>query len=225
MKASFVRLALATTMMMPFAPAMAADIDLPPIRPSIIALGIIGGVNALDGDYDFGEDPEMSGTNWGLGVRAAYDYYGEGGWAVGIVGDWMWGLGEIADNVDPVESTYLDMNYLATLRARAGWAADNTLLYVTGGLAAAQMEFGGLVGSNPSVDDSDKQWTYGWTIGTGIEYAVTENFAVGLEYLYIQLDDTEHSLYNPVTGQGGDLEMTYNELHTVRLGLSYRFGI
>ena len=85
----------------------------------------------------------------------------------------------------PAESTYLDMNYLATLRARAGWAADNTLLYVTGGFAAAEMEFGGLVGPWPYVNDSDTQWTYGWTIGGGIEYAVTENFSVGLEYLYM----------------------------------------
>ena len=120
MKASFVRLALATTMMMPFAPAMAADIDLPPIRPSIIALGIIGGVNALDGDYDFGADPEMSGTNWGLGVRAAYDYYGEGGWAVGIVGDWMWGLGELADNVDPV-GIHLSRHELPCHAASTRW--------------------------------------------------------------------------------------------------------
>jgi outer membrane immunogenic protein len=224
MNAFCLRLALAATILVPLHTAMAADVELPPLRSSIVSIGVVGGLNALDGDYDFGEDPEMSGTNWGLGARAGWDYYGEGGWAVGIVGDWVWGIGEIADNVDPVESTYLDMNYLATLRARAGWGPDNTLLYVTGGLAAAEMEFGGLVGS-PSVNDSDKQWTYGWTIGGGIEYAVTDSFSVGLEYLFIKLDETDHTLYNPNTGQGGDLEMTYNDLHTVRLALSYRFGL
>lgn len=225
MNAFLIRLAIATTILVPFVPAYAADVDLPPVRPSIVSLGVIGGFNAVDGDYDYGADPEMSGTNWGLGVRAGWDYYGEGGWAVGVVGDWMWGIGDIADNVDPVEATYLDMNYLTTARVRAGWGPDNTLLYVTGGFAAAQMEFGGLVGSNPSVDDSDKDWAYGWTVGGGIEYAVTDNFSVGLEYLYVDLGDTDHSLSNPITGQGGDLSMSYNDFQTVRMSLSYRFGL
>jgi outer membrane immunogenic protein len=230
MKASFVRLALATTMMMPFAPAMAADIDLPPVRPSIVSLGVIGATTALEGGYETTfcgcvNTQDMSGIDYGLGVKAGWDYYGEGGWAVGIVGDWMWGLGELAEQDNPAESTYLDMNYLATLRARAGWAADNTLLYVTGGFAAAEMEFGGLVGPvAPYVNDSDTQWTYGWTIGGGIEYAVTDNFSVGLEYLYIALDDTSHTLSDDL-GTVGKLDMEYDDMHTVRLGFAYRFGL
>ena len=72
MKASFVRLALATTMMMPFAPAMAADIDLPPVRPSIVCLGVIGAITALEGGYRpllrLREPQDMSGTDYGLGV-------------------------------------------------------------------------------------------------------------------------------------------------------------
>ena len=106
MKASFVRLALATTMMMPFAPAMAADIDLPPVRPSIVSLGVIGATTALEGGYKTTfcgceNTQDMSGIDYGLGVKAGWDYYGEGGWAVGIVGDWMWGLGELAEQDNP----------------------------------------------------------------------------------------------------------------------------
>ena len=75
------------------------------------------------------------------------------------------------------------------------------------------------------VNDSDKQWTYGWTIGTGIEYAVTDNFSVGLEYLYIRLDDTEPHAHRRSPVKVGNLDMDYNDMHTVRLGLAYRFGL
>lgn len=226
MKSLLLRLALFTTAMVPASAVLAADPEPPPpdIRSSIFSFGVFGATTALDGRYDIcgGCDPDMSGIGYGLGVKAGWDYLGEGGWAVGIVGDWMWG-GELADNDDPVEATYLDMNYLATLRARGGYWANNTYIYLTGGFAAAEMEFGGLVGPS-SVDDSDAEWTYGWTIGGGMEYAFTDSFSVGLEYLYVQLDDTSHTLSDGM-GSGGTLTQMYDDIHTVRLGFNYLFSL
>lgn len=44
MNAFLIRLAIATTILVPFVPAYAADVDLPPVRPSIVSLGVIGGL-------------------------------------------------------------------------------------------------------------------------------------------------------------------------------------
>src|SRR5580704_16201997 len=73
-------------------------------------------------------------------------------------------------------------NWLATLRGRAGFAADRVLFYVTGGGAFANIKpstgalpFGG--GDEP-----------GWTAGGGIEYAFTDNWTAKIEYLYASFE-------------------------------------
>ncbi|MCB1377539.1 MAG: porin family protein [Alphaproteobacteria bacterium] len=229
MKAFLLRLALATTIMVPVSSAMAADLDPPPpiddLRPATydFSIGIFGAANAIDGRYDVcgGCDPDMSGIGYGFGVKAGWDYYSDN-FVIGVVGDWMFG-GRLADNDDPVEATYLDMNYLATARLRAGFNLDHTLIYLTGGYAAAQMEFGGLVGP-ASIHDSDTKWTHGWTIGGGIEHAVTDALTVSLEYLYVDLDTTSHTLSDGM-GAGGTLDMMYDDIHTIRAGINYRFSL
>ena len=238
MNAFLFRLALVSTVLVPVTSALAADLEPPPpvddLRPATydwtgISAGIFGSANAVDGNYDASDacacvatDLEMSGIGYGYGVRAGYDYQWDS-FVFGAVGDWQFGVGDLATNDDPVQDTYLRMNNLATARARVGWADDNTLLYATGGFAAADMEFGGAVGPG-GVDDSESQWAFGWAVGGGIEHAVTDALSVSLEYLYIDLQDTTHSLSDGA-GSGGDVDMMYNDMHTVRAGINYRFSL
>jgi outer membrane immunogenic protein len=246
MKAFFLRLALVSTVMVPVTSALAADLDPPPpvddLRPATydwsgVHVGVFAAANALDGHYDATRDcddpltvpvetcplidPEMSGIGYGFGAKIGADYQFDN-LVVGVVGDWTFG-GDLATNDDPSEATYLNMNNLATARLRAGYANGDTLLYVTGGIAAADIEFGALVGPT-SVDDSQSEWTYGWAIGGGIEHAVTESLSLNLEYLYIDLADTEHYLSDGA-GNAGTIDMYYNDMHTVRAGMSYRFSL
>lgn len=63
----------------------------------------------------------------------------------------------------------LRTNMLGSVRARAGFAVDRALLYVTGGLGiqtAALTMNGGIV---------DRFTRAGWTLGGGVEYALTQN--------------------------------------------------
>lgn len=213
-------------------PVLAADLDFEPIFDwSGIYIGAFGAAIAVEGHYDATPlcvpgpcviiDPEMSGIGYGFGVKAGLDYHWDS-IVLGIVGDWTF-ADEIADNDDPAEATYLDMNHIATLRARAGYAANQTLLYITGGFAAAEVEFGGLVGAALE-DVSDKEWVYGWTIGGGIEHAFSDYLTASLEYLYVDLEDSEHTLINSV-GEGGTVDMMYEDMHMVRAGLSFRFSL
>jgi len=84
------------------------------------------------------------------------------------------------------------LDWLGTVRARLGWVVtpDNRLLiYGTGGFAYA----GG--SSNFSVyDATGLYWSgnpsstrTGWTIGGGVEYAITNNITIRGEYLYVDL--------------------------------------
>lgn len=249
MNALIHRLALVAAVALPATSALAADLDVPPpvddLRPATydwtgLNIGIFASAIAIDGFYGTTQvcddpstpaietcafDPDMSGIGYGFGARAGFDYQVDN-FVWGIQGDWTF-AGEIANNEDPDEMSYMKMNNLGTLRARAGIADGNSLLYVTGGLAVAEMEFGGLIGPSfqPNREDvSDPQWTWGWALGAGIEHAFSDSLTASLEYLYINLDDTEHTLFDS-SGVGGTVDMQYNDMHVIRAGLNYRFTL
>jgi outer membrane immunogenic protein len=86
-----------------------------------------------------------------------------------------------------------DINWLATLRGRAGLAIDRSLIYATGGLAVGGVDdsFSWGYPSIPQVftgSGSDTEW--GWTAGAGFEYAINEHFVLGAEVLYFDLGKT-----------------------------------
>ena len=70
-----------------------------------------------------------------------------------------------------------DGAYFGTVRARLGYAIDRTLLYITGGLAYGGLNSNPLTGNNTS--------NTGWTVGGGVEYAVTNNWTLKVEGLYV----------------------------------------
>lgn len=120
-----------------------------------------------------------------------------------------------------------DIDWLGSLRLRAGFAADRALFYATGGLAVGGVSLesdlsdvaqqgGGL--SN----DDDKKTAWGWTIGGGVEYAVTDALSARIEYRYTDLGKTDVHVTNE-DGFGVKGE-TDNDFHAVRAGLSWHFN-
>jgi len=220
--------------------AMSADLEAPPppeeLRPATYDwtgpyIGGFVSITSLEGHYDKTPDcggctpvdPEMSGTGFGGGVLAGWNY-DFGGMVLGIEGDWAWD-GKIADNDEPAERTEVAFDDVATIRARAGIPFDNTLIYATGGVAFANVEFSGEVGPvGNSVHDSDSDWVTGWTIGGGIEHAFSAGLHARLEYLYMDFPDTDFRLEDP-NGFGGDVEEHFNGIHTIRAALTYNFSL
>jgi outer membrane immunogenic protein len=126
-------------------------------------------------------------------------------------------------------TTSYDMNWFGTVRGRLGFAANNLLLYVTGGLAFGDIDASTVTTSAvPGIgvvtwagSASDTQ--VGWTIGGGLEWGLGSNWSVKGEYLYYDLGDVT------VTGVAAGLIPTIvtnvdNTGHILRLGLNYRFG-
>lgn len=242
MKLSLFRTVLLATIMVPVGSAFAADLDPPPeLLPTTydwtgVYVGVVGSIVSLDGHYDKTPDcpgggggpcppvdPEMSGTGYMGGVVAGLNWQWDS-MLLGIEGDYQFG-GEIADNREPAEMTDFSINGMATIRARAGVVMDNALLYVTGGIAAADTEFGGEVGPiGNGFYDSDSAWVYGWTIGGGMEYAFTDALHGRLEYLYTALEDQDYRLED-ANGFGGSIDMHFNGIHSIRAGLTYNFSL
>ncbi len=100
-------------------------------------------------------------------------------------------------------------DWFSTLRGRAGYAFDRYMLYGTGGLA-----FGDVSLSTPGASVSDTR--VGWTLGAGLEAAITDNFTLRGEYLYTDLGSVDGSI-------GGNPFSTEFDSHTVRAGVTYKF--
>jgi outer membrane immunogenic protein len=77
-----------------------------------------------------------------------------------------------------------------TLRPRLGFAANNWLLYVTGGLAVADLKANFLFTDTFATANESaaiSQTKAGWTLGVGAEYAIAGPWSAKLEYLHVDL--------------------------------------
>lgn len=135
----------------------------------------------------------------------------------GVQGGYNWQvdqfvLGAEADlQLTSAEDTFAPWKFsnpwFGTLRARAGYAMNNVLAYVTGGLAFGEVEgqFGALTESHTNL---------GWTIGVGAEYGINQNWSAKIEYLYVDLGSRTYSI--------SGFPHSY-EFNVLRLGVNYRF--
>jgi opacity protein-like surface antigen len=144
-----------------------------------------------------------------------------------------------------VAATSVNLNrsleYIGTVRGRLGYAVTPTmLLYATGGLA-----YGGVLSSavvrqslTPSIlgtasassDYFDNR--VGWTVGGGVESALTGQISAKLEALYYDLGSTNPQAaplaHQAIAGPGEVTTAVYNRTRfdgfLVRAGLNYRFA-
>jgi outer membrane immunogenic protein len=86
------------------------------------------------------------------------------------------------------------MSWFGTVRGKLGWAFCNWMIYGTGGYAYGNIQTSAHVGfSDPTFADaysgSNTTTQSGWTAGAGIAYMFNYNWSVGLEYLYLDLNN------------------------------------
>jgi len=133
-----------------------------------------------------------------------------------------------------------EIEWLGTVRGRLGFTTGQMLIYGTGGFAWAKTSARQDVFHNKGEDTnlhasgSDKETLAGWTIGGGLEVALSSRLTLKGEYLYIDLGDVSYNFKGTHTGKpdaekagkphttdGYDADVT---LHTFRIGVNYRFG-
>jgi outer membrane immunogenic protein len=113
------------------------------------------------------------------------------------------------------------LDYFGTVRARLGLAMDRALIYATGGFAYGGGDNGnGCFVGAVAFDCNNDDTSTGWTLGGGVEYAVTNNVTVKVEGLYVNLDrgDDDGLFQTGVFNNRDDLEFG-----VVRAGLNYKF--
>jgi len=106
---------------------------------------------------------------------------------------------------------------LGTVRARGGYAIDNSLIYATGGLAVAQIKAYD-VGFSTTAGQSGSAVRLGWTVGAGVEQKLDAHWSVKAEYLY-----TSFARASYFTLEGYSPEMVDMSANIVRAGVNYKF--
>ena len=182
-------------------------------------------------DFGGGNQPEPRFGGYLLGGQAGYNYQ-MGTWVVGIEGDI--GDSNAQGGSTPGCNSFFftceaDIDWLASLTGRLGYAWERALFYVKGGLAAGEVaattsfNLGGtpaflipLPPGTPPVNTATHT-RIGWTVGTGAEFALTKNLSVTGEWLYFDLGSD--TFVTPAS----TAEVTTRG-NTARVGLNYHFG-
>jgi outer membrane immunogenic protein len=124
------------------------------------------------------------------------------------------------------------VDWFATVRGRLGFAADDAIVYVTGGWAFGAVDYSAtyLITQNnafANLRGSDTQ--IGYVVGAGFERALGAHWSLKLEYQFINFGDqtAEGALFFANGAPSGETVKTRfdTEFHTVRIGLNYSFGV
>lgn len=173
--------------------------DEPQSDPAYVGVDTSGFLGGIYGGYNW----QVPGNNIVLGVDTDFTFSGVGGDGHNSGGyaastDWKW---------------------MGSVRGRVGYAFDRFLPYIAGGLAYGRFSTSYAFPSGEEVD-GEKTVT-GWTVGGGLDYAVTEHLTARFEYRYS--DFGSNKVMMNYQGQPyGDFDIKSN-IHDVRLGLSYKF--
>jgi outer membrane immunogenic protein len=156
-----------------------------------------------------------------LGGFAGYNWQ-FGTWVLGVEGDIEWaGLGSdqalyIAGGGDAYESS---ADWQASIRGRFGYAYGDWLLYATGGVAFANINYD-YIDVAPAATEGFSSTRTGWTVGGGVDWRFAPNWFARLEYRYADFGDET----NLPTVFGGLFDEHHSTTeHAIRLGVAYKF--
>jgi len=180
---------------------------------------------------------EFDENGFGLGGCAGYNYEFNNRFVIGagVAGRKFWGLDAMHNTGDFSTGNTGDFDVwskfrttgIVTFGPKVGHACGRFLPYVSGGLAFGELDtaqkifssnFGGFREMGKASENR-----LGWTLGTGLQYAVTNNWSLRMEYSYSDLgtfkyagksSDTFHDFTTwhmaTLTEHGGNFGIVYN---------------
>lgn len=204
-------------------PAFAADpmTGLPMTAPGFDWTGYYAGLQA---GYGWGSS-DITGTE-GEPFSVAPDL--DGGFVGGhVAGLWQFDqavIGAVAElnhsaidgnaEAEPGNSFGTDIKWFGSVNAKAGYAMDRLLVYGIGGIAFAGIE----TSQNAGAAFAKTETNVGWTIGAGVDFALTDKFVVGAQYRYYDFGKEHYDAPDDFLDRDQDVK-----LHTVGVNLSYKF--
>ena len=203
----------------------AAAADVPPLPPPLpmpvvqvfswtgFYIGPNAGWGWTNGSGTFttalGADPFTVSSNGFLGgAQLGYNWQ-TGPFVFGAEADFQGttASGSLNAGAGPTISATAKTPWFGTVRGRVGFSFNNVLFFGTGGLA-----FGELRATTFGVTESHTN--AGWTLGAGAEMAFAPNWSAKVEYLYVDLANSNFVITGASNGYRFGL---------IRAGVNYRF--
>ncbi|HEY6259149.1 MAG TPA: outer membrane beta-barrel protein [Xanthobacteraceae bacterium] len=148
----------------------------------------------------------LSDTSVIGGFQAGYNWQ-IGQWVLGLEQDYQFtGLKQTLAFAAPAglfragDSIAAKTDYLAATRVRAGWAWDRVLVYAAGGVETGAFDVTSAyvargAGGSPALGFTDaNKLHFGFNVGAGVDYAITNNVFLGVEYRYVDLGKETYNL-------------------------------
>jgi len=185
--------------------------------------GLLGGAqagfNLQSGAFVYGVEGQLSWTNM---KEDSLSKLGE----FRFVNCWY----DVTKEIDLKAHT--DVNWVATLAGRIGYAVDRVLIYAKGGVAFADQDYSWIVtkGGKDLATAKFSDTRTGWMVGGGAEWALWHNWSAKLEYNYMDFGTETINVATSVCLNGQcskkDVRVDIDEhMHVVKLGINYRFGM
>jgi outer membrane immunogenic protein len=198
-------------------------------------IGLNVGVAALQADildkdyWNNGATSTLEDTNFTGGGQAGYNWQ---------KGAFVFGLEVDADYVN-TKSSYIysgderyqgKVDFQGSLRARAGIAVDNALIYATSGVALSHggsefNEFGEEEVGKKEIAKQD-EWQAGFVAGVGVEYKFNCHWSARMESLWTHYPQSTNNI-EPYSTQNPSNPYRFgfqNDVYSVRFGINYLFG-
>jgi len=171
------------------------------------------------GSEDFSHDPASFIGGGHIGAQ-----YQWGVLVLGIEGTFSWmQLDDTQTGVlQPGRLRTLELNNMATVVGKLGYAAGQWMPYVKGGWATTKIETSAL---NPAagISGGTSDWESGWTVGAGVDYMFTPNWIAGIDFNYYHFDfDGRGGI--ATDGSAFGYTNTESKIFSVMARLSYKFG-
>jgi high affinity Mn2+ porin len=158
------------------------------------------------------------------GVQVGYEHYFPSRWMLGLELDFSFASSQDLAQVLSYRATGTgtaneQLEYLASLRGRVGYAMGPWTPFATGGVAWASTRVSrtDLVTGNEDAMPSNVR--LGYVLGAGVDYRLDSHWSARAEYLYTKLPLVGYAF----ASAPARYDSSY-DLHSIRFGLNYKFG-
>ena len=193
-----------------------APVSVPTFSWTGFYIGAGAGFNALathDVIPAYPSNFTLSSTAFAIGGKAGYNYQMPSNIVLGLEAAGAFTFNNSSHfSGFPGETYTVKQNFQGDVVAKLGYAFDRFMPYIKGGVAFANLNN---LHYNTGTFGSRSATFTGWTVGAGIDYALTDNWIIGLDYAYASYP-SKRFVY------GGPNTLRPNT-NTVLASLSYKF--
>lgn len=161
------------------------------------------------------------------GGQIGADYQFSPNWLVGIEGQ-ISGISESDRRfVNAAGAGFRTNNdWIASVTGRLGYVWGPGVIYGKGGVAFREdNNISAFTAGGAATPFTGSQEDVGYTVGGGVEYMFAPSWSAKIEYQYYRFENDNNIVVPAVAGLGAPGVNFRDDLHTVKLGVNYRFNM